>query len=361
MVRPLGARRIALLQTAARRQNHRRLGPHNAYASWRRLPSVRPLLLVPVLLLAGCAGTPLDLPSGQETFTGLPVKWAVDAEGCFTTATFFLVDQNRTREYLPPGFHAGDLSGFLYHTAVTSGRVPAFVATSTCERFNATNPETSELREGSLEIVYLGFYVLPPEFSRAYANKPSDYNFYVVSYVAPLRGGADGTEVPVDIVKMYGWAHKDGELTMQVERHAGEAPSGHPLLSETTKGTAAPDQAEVLSGEGVVRMDGASAFEFSARAFFPQAFEEPPSLRFWQAAPPGIGFLEFGLGNRTVMAGPLDRCVVAPNNIIADIVGVHGGGEADGRPCGATDSFALVFDRHSLQGQFHHMEGVHPI
>lgn len=303
-------------------------------------------------------------PAGLSDPVGLPAQWDVEGSGCLTVASFFLVNETRTHPYLPPGFFAGDLSEFLYNTPVTSAKVPAFVAASTCQHFNVTELESQTQANGALELVYVGFFIRAPEFSSAYANRPSDYNFYAVSFLTPLASGTDATRVPSDMVGAYGWNQSEAQVTVSVTNHTGPAPSSHPLVSALTRGTYAPDQVEYLGGHGTVTQGGQQTFTFEADAFFPQAFAEEPRLRFWQAAPAGIGFMEFELPQRTVMAGPLRECAMLPGTLIHDIAAdrqdASTGTPADEAVCGLLDSFALVFDEHALAGRFHHLDGVFP-
>ncbi len=341
------------------------LTPRKTYGPARSVSLVRSLAVVALIVLAGCAGTPLSLPTVSAGPPALPTQWDVDADGCLTAASFFLVEPTRAHAYLPPGFYAADLSEFLYNTPVTSAKIPAFVAASTCSAFNITNPDTHERRFGALEVVYVGFFIHPPEFATAYANRPSDYNFYAVSFLTPLETGSPATRVPSDMVAAYGWNQTQASVDFMVKPAAQGAPAGHPLISDRTNNTLVPDRYEKLQASGLVTMQGAPAFRFKTDALFPQAFDTPPKLRFWQAAPAGMGFMEFLLPQRTVMAGPLLECWMQEGTLIHEIAAErHAFPEGDpdqAELCGLIDSFGLVFDHHRLVGQLHHLDGVFPV
>lgn len=320
--------------------------------------------IVALILLAGCASTSVSLPAAAPGTSGLPAQWDVEAGDCRTAASFFLVEESRAHPYLPPGFYAGDLSGFLYNTPVTSAKVPAFVAASTCRTFNVTEPESGARHNGALEVVYVGFFIQPPQFVSAYANRPTDYNFYAITFLTPLDSGPPETRVSSDVVGPYGWNQTTARAELYVETKLEGVPRGGQTWDNLTRGTIIPDSADHVIALGNVTMDGEMVYSFRADAFYPQAFPTEPRLRFWQAAPQGIGFMEFNLPRRTVMAGPLEKCVMAPGTIIHDIAADRAAGPngtaPEDAPCGLFDSFALAFDSHDLVGRFHHLHGVFP-
>lgn len=307
--------------------------PHKPYGRQRALlPVSRGAAVLLVVALAGFAASAMGAP---------PDQWQLSAQGCQTTAAFFLVEYHQADRFLPPAFQPRDLAAFLYYTPVTSGKVPAFVALSTCEEMRF---EGQDAREGTLQITYVGFFVEPPGLGSAYAAQPADYDFYTVAYLGPDQGPA---AVPFAVTDAYGWRNEPAEVTLDVQAHAS---TDIPRLDPP-----APDRAEALTSSGQVVQDGEPVFSFDAQAFFPQTFEAPPKLRFWHEGPGGLGWLEFALPMQTVATGPLGGCTIGQDSIVMDVIG-HGG---DANLCGPFDSFALVFARHDLTGRLHHLEGVH--
>ncbi len=344
--------------------------PHKPYGPRRGVGLVRAVLLVLIVMMAGCASLQQGPFTTGSPVDALPDQWRVAATGCFTSTSFFLVEPSQANPYLPQGFHAGDLSEFLYDTPVTSSKVPAFVATSTCSRFNMTADDrpdacttygigtgTDGRCEGALEVAYLGFFIEAPQFRSAYANEPADFNFYVVAFLTPLGDAPEHLQVSSNVAALYGWNQQDARIQVSVENHTRPAPSGHPAINDLAEGRPVPNHADALSSRGSVELQGANAFAFEAHAFFPQPFETAPSLRFWQEGSSGIGFMEFALPSKTVMAGPIEACAIAPGTIIHEVIGPRQEDHGD-TPCGLLDSFALVFDEHELTGYLHQITGV---
>ncbi len=298
------------------------------------------------VLLAGCASVgPAALdeaPIVQER----PQFFDISAQGCKTTTVFFLADVDIAYKSLPAGFHTRDLSAFVYsNTPATSDRVPIFVALSTCDAFGMQRNDGTPFN-GSLNLGYVGVYVQPPNIAGSRADEPADHDFYTVAFMAPEGNSTDA--VPRAASASLDWTWLPSSVDLVTESHASQGVPGPSVIG-------APDRVEAMTSQGSINGADGAIFGFSGSSFFPQAFAEPPLLRFWHDGPHGLGFMEFQLPQRTVAAGPLESCSIAPDSIVARTLGFDG----DHSPCGLTDSFALMFDTHVLAGTMRHLEGVH--
>lgn len=310
------------------------------------------------VLLAGCAsvGPTVDDVSEPASIDRI-AAYATHAEGCQTTAVFFLVEEWQVIPYLPLGFRPQDLAQFYYNNPTTSSDIPVYMAVSKCDTFTMDGTAAGGVREnGTLELGYMGIYVEAPNLAGSFAEADVPHNFYALSFLAPgADRGDDPATVASRLAEPYGWEWTQANLSLEMTAHVER----QPIMDENrTDGIAAPDAVEVLRSSGGATQGDEVVFSFESATFFPHAFEEKPTLRFWHVGPYGLGFMEFELPYKTVSAGPLSDCYVAPNSRLAELITADGGG-GECNPLASSsliDTFSLSFDDHVLDGRLRHLE-----